>query len=198
MHRTLVAAAALVIAAPAWAQSIDVPAGTYVNDPTHTNVLWKLPHFGLSTYIGRFNSISATLQLDSKNPAQSTLEVTVDPKSVDTNYPDESFDEEIASEKFLNAGEHPEITFVSKSIEITGENTGTVTGDLTLNGQTHEETMEITFNSSLNPHPMTKKPAVGFSGEMTIDRTKYGVDEFAGPVGTDVELEIEAEFVPQS
>ena len=87
---------------------------------------------------------------------------------------------------------------MSKSIELTGENTGTVTGDLTLNGQTHEETLDVTFNTALNPHPMSQKPVVGFSGAMTVDRTEYGIEALAGPVAAEVLLEIEAEFVPQS
>ncbi|MEO9790035.1 MAG: YceI family protein [Aurantimonas coralicida] len=200
MRFLLTTVAALCLAGSVHAQSIDVPAGTYVADPLHTNVLWKVKHFGLSTYIGRFSTISATLELNSEDPAQSSLTATIDPASVDTNYPadDKDFDAEIASDMFLNAAKFPEITFVSKSIELTGDNTGTVTGDLTLNGQTHEETLDVTFNTALNPHPMSQKPAVGFSGAMTVDRTEYGIEALAGPVAAEVLLEIEAEFVPQS
>ncbi|MDY8108929.1 YceI family protein [Fulvimarina sp. 2208YS6-2-32] len=199
-HLLLSATTAVLIATgAASAQSIDVPAGTYVTDPNHTNVLWKVDHFGLSTYIGRFDTMSATLELDPENVAESTLTATVDPTSVSTNFEgDKSFDEEISGEQFLNAPEFPEAKFVSKSIEITGDNTGKVTGDLTLHGQTHEEVMDVTFNTALNPHPMTQNPAVGFGGMMTIDRTKYGIDYLAGPVSKDVTLEIQAEFVPQS
>ena len=202
MHRLLAATATslLILVGSASAQSVDVPSGTYVNDPTHSNLLWKVSHFGLSTYIGRFNGISATLDLNADDITQSSLTATVDTASVDTNYPatDKSFDDEIESDMFLNAAEFPEATLVSKSIEVTGENTGKVTGDLTLHGQTHEEVMDVTFNTALNPHPMTQKPAIGFSGTMTIDRTKYGIDQLAGPVAADVTLEIETEFVPQS
>ena len=200
MRFLLTTVAALCLAGSVHAQSIDVPAGTYVADPLHTNVLWKVKHFGLSTYIGRFSTISATLELNSEDPAQSSLTATIDPASVDTNYPadDKDFDAEIASDMFLNAAKFPEITFVSKSIELTGENTCTVTGDLTLNGQTREETLDVTFNTALNPHPMSQKPAVGFSGSMTVDRTEYGIEALAGPVAAEVLLEIEAEFVPQS
>ena len=200
MRFLLTTVAALCLAGSVHAQSIDVPAGTYVADPLHTNVLWKVKHFGLSTYIGRFSTISATLELNSEDPAQSSLTATIDPASVDTNYPadDKDFDAEIASDMFLNAAKFPEITFVSKSIELTGDNTGTVTGDLTLNGQTREETLDVTFNTALNPHPMSQKPAVGFSGSMTVDRTEYGIEALAGPVAAEVLLEIEAEFVPES
>ena len=184
---------------PAAAQTIDLEAGTYVIDPLHTNVLWKVDHFGMSTYIGRFAKISATIELDPKDVAKSKLTANVDPASVDTHYPatDKSFDEELASEMFLDAAKFPTASFVSKSMTISGENAGTVTGDLTLHGQTHEETMDVTFNGVIKSHPVSKKPTMGFSGTMTFDRTKYGIETYAGPVGKDVTLEIETEFVPQ-
>ena len=190
---------AVAVSVPASAQTINIDAGTYVVDPLHTNVIWHVSHFGLSTYVARFNTISATLELDPKDPAKSKLTASVDPTSVDTNYPakDKSFDEEIAGEMFLDAAKFPEAKFVSKKMDITGDNTGKVTGDLTLKGQTHEETMDVTFNGAMKEHPVSKKPTVGFTGMMTIDRTKYGIDTYAGPVGKDVTLEIQAEFVPQ-
>lgn len=187
------------MATPAAAQSIEnIDAGAHVNDPLHTNVLWKIDHFGLSTYIGRFADISATLELDPEDVTQSKLTANVDPASVDTHYPadDKSFDDEVESDMFLDAAKFPEAKFVSKSIEVTGDKTGTVTGDLTLHGQTHEETMDVTFNTVVNPHPVSKLPTVGFSATMTFDRTKYGIDTYAGPVGKEVTLEIETEFVP--
>lgn len=200
MRTMIIPAAIAFMTGSAFAQTIDVPAGTYVSDPLHTNVLWKVDHFGLSNYIGRFTDISATLELDPQDVTQSSLTATVAPGSVDTNYPadDKDFDAEIASDMFLNAAAFPEATFVSTRIEVTGDNTGTVTGDLTLLGQTHEETIDVTFNAALNPHPMTEQPAIGFSGTMTIDRARYGVEELVGPVGSEVTLEIETEFVPQS
>ncbi|TFF27463.1 polyisoprenoid-binding protein [Jiella endophytica] len=187
------------IATPASAQTIDIDAGTYVNDPLHTNVMWKVNHFGTSTYIGRFAAISATLDLDPQDVAKSKLTASVDPASVDTHYPadDKSFDDEIESDLFLDAAKFPEAKFVSKSIEVTGDKTGRVTGELTLHGETHEEVMDVTFNKVLKPNPVSKLPTIGFSATLTFDRTKYGIDAYAGPVGKDVTLEIETEFVPK-
>lgn len=198
-------AAALAVSAPlatvalASTQTIDAPSGTYAADPTHTNVLWSVSHFGLSNYIGRFNDIQATLELNAEDPTQSQLTVTIDPKSVDTNYPpDQSlFDSEIAGEKFFNADQYPEITFVSKEIAITGENSGTVTGDLTFHGVTKPVTLEVTLNAALNPHPMSNKPTLGFSASTVIKRSEFGVDALVGPVGDEVTLIIETEFVQQ-
>ncbi|OLP62623.1 polyisoprenoid-binding protein [Xaviernesmea oryzae] len=197
---TVLAAALLALSASAVsAQTIDVPAGTYVADKAHTNLLWTVSHFGLSNYIGRFDEIDAKLALDSKDPAKSKLEVTVDPKSVDTNdgAVGKDFNAEIASEMFFDAAKFSKITFVSKEIKLTGKDTGTVTGDLTFHGVTKPVTLDVKMNAALNPHPMSKKPTVGFSATGTIKRSEFGVTTLVGPVSDDVKLTIETEFVAQ-
>jgi len=195
----ILAVALLVSTVAASAQTIGVPSGTYVADKTHTNVLWSVSHFGLSNYIGRFDGISAKLDLNAAEPAKSKLEVTIDPASVDTNYPPNprEFSEEIAGPKFFDAAKFPRITFVSKSIEITGADTGKVTGDLTFHGVTRPVTLDVKLNAALNPHPMSKKPAVGFSATGTIKRSEFGVNAFVGPVSDEVKLTIETEFGPE-
>lgn len=183
------------------AQSIKAPAGTYVNDNTHTNVFWSVNHMGLSNYVGRFDKIKATLELDSSDVTKSKLTAVIDPTSVNTNYPKEEtgrdFNKEIAGEKFFDAGKFPEITFVSTKIEVKDEKTGTVTGDLSFHGITKPVTLDVTFNTALDPHPMAKKPAVGFSATGTIKRSDFGVKYAIGGVSDDVKLTIETEFFRQ-
>lgn len=181
------------------AQTIGVPAGTYAADKLHTNVLWTVNHFGTSNYIGRFGDINATLVLDPADPAKSKLTATIDPKSVDTNYPakDKDFNAEIESDRFLDAAKFGTIEFVSTKIETTGTNTGTVTGDLTFHGVTKPVILDVKLNAALNPHPMSKKPVVGFSATGTVKRSDFGVAALVGPIGDDVKLTIETEFSPK-
>lgn len=196
---TLVAGVLALASSTAYAQTIDVPAGTYRADVTHTNVLWSVVHFGLSNYIGRFDKISATLELDPADVTKSKLTATIDPASVSTNYPasDKSFDAEIAGEMFFDAAKFSEITFVSTAIDVKDGKTGTVTGDLTFHGVTKPVTLDVTLNAALNPHPMSKKPTVGFSATGVIKRSDFGVAALVGPVSDDVKLTIETEFVAQ-
>lgn len=199
MRLTLATALLLATASFAQAQSIDVPAGTYAADKAHTNVLWSVKHFGLSNYIGRFDGIDATLVLDPADPTKSKLTATIDPKSVDTNdgAAGKDFNAEIASDMFFDAAKFDAITFVSTAIKATGADTGTVTGDLTFHGVTKPVTLDVKLNAALNPHPMSKKPTVGFSATGTIKRSDFGVATLVGPVADDVLVTIETEFVAQ-
>ncbi|MEM0907569.1 MAG: YceI family protein [Pseudomonadota bacterium] len=198
------AASVAVMALPAHAASLDVPSGTYVSDPTHTSVTWKVSHLGLSFYTGSFDrgGIKATVELDADDVAKSTLSATISGTEVVTLHPvaldprNVDFDSKVASDEFLNAGTFPEITFTSTGIEVTGDNTANITGELTLNDQTHPVVLDATLNAAVE-HPMSGTPVLGVSAVGTIDRTLFGVNALAGPIGTMVSVEIEAEFLAQ-
>ena len=68
-------------AAPA-EEPIDVPAGAYTIDPSHTSVLFRVDHLGFSNYTARFKKAAAQLQFDPNNLAASSVTVTVDAKSL--------------------------------------------------------------------------------------------------------------------
>lgn len=184
-------------AAPASAQAapLDVPAGDYVLDKTHASLTWKVKHLGLSNYTARFASFDSVIVLDPKVPTNSTVSVTIDPRSVKTDFPfpeKEDFDKVIA-DKFLMAGAHPTITFKSSSLQATGANTGKLTGDLTMMGVTKPVTMDVTLNAAMN-HPMRKVPVLGFSATGTFKRSDFGSTVLQGPIGDEITFIIEAEY----
>lgn len=193
----LAAAAATFAVSNAAAFEVNAPSGAYKLDPTHASITWKVGHLGLSNYTARFATFDIELTLDVENPANSAVSATIDPTSVRTDFPGaKDFDGEIAGEKILNAGAFPEITFVSKSVDVTGDNTATITGDLMLAGVTQEVSLDAVLNGSLESHPFAKVPAVGFSATGSLDRTVFGVD-FLAPqvVAPVVTFAIEAEFI---
>ena len=174
----------------------EMPAGVYKLDETHASLIWKVSHLGLSDYTARFTKFDADLTFDPENPENSSLTATVDPTSIKTDYPGEKdFDKELVEkETWFNAGEYPEIKFVSTNVEKTGENTGIITGDLTFLGVTKPLTLDVTFNKALAKQPFSGKPTLGFSASGTLERSKWGMDTYVPNIGDTVELLIEAEF----
>jgi polyisoprenoid-binding protein YceI len=197
-HSFAAALAFLAVAAsPAVAQSakIDAPAGEYVLDKTHASITWTVTHLGLSQYTARFTNFDMALVLDPVTPTKSTISVTIDPRSVKTDFPfpeKEDFDKVIA-EKFLLAGEHPAITFQSTSLKATGAKTGKLTGNLTMMGVTKPVTLDVTLNGAM-VHPFRKIPVVGFSANGTFKRSDFGSSVLQGPIGDEITVIIEAEF----
>ncbi len=195
MRLILAAATAAFIPFHASAQSIDIPSGTYTLDQSHASVLWKISHLGFSNYVGLFDrsALDATVELDADDVANSTLSVTVNGQEVRTLHPGEKdFNSEIEAQ-FINTVENPEITFTTTSIEVTGENTANIAGDLTFNAITLPLVLDTTLNLAA-PNPFNGTPTFGVSAVGTIDRTAFDAGRFAPNIGANVAVEIEAEF----
>jgi len=170
------------------------PQGEYVLDPTHASVVWSLSHAGLSQYTARFDKIKGALNFDPNAPENSRVDIVIDPMSVHTGLPE--FDTTIATDKkYLDAETYPEIRFTSTSIQVTGENTGVIIGDLTLRGVTKPVTLDATFNGVGKSfgHP---GETLGFSAKGEFMRSEFGLDYLItlGNIGDKISLRIETEF----
>lgn len=202
MKSLLVALVAIFFSTASFAETkFEAPEGLYKIDPTHASLTWKINHMGLSNYTARFTKFDASLAFRPDAIETSKLEVTIDPLSVETDYPkpeEKDFNKKISThEELLNAGKFPDIVFTSTSVEKTGDMTGKVTGDLTMLGVTKPVTLDVTFNGSMKEHPFTKQGALGFSATGTLKRSEWGMDYGTPNVGDEVQLIIEAEFLEE-
>lgn len=168
-----------------------LPEGAYRLDPNHATILFKIDHLGFSKLVGRFDRFDATLDFDPQSPEAATLVVTIDPASINLGLP--SFDEELRGSGWLDVTRYPEARFESQGITITGEDTGTVTGDLTLHGVTAPVTLDVTFNGG-GSNILTGAYTLGFSAQGSLLRSTFGLGAFAPAIGDEVVLEIHAEF----
>lgn len=176
-----------------------MPAGDYTLDLSHASVVWKVSHIGLSDYVARFADFDATISFDPSNITDSTVTASINPMSIETAYPnaaEKDFDKVLATEEgWFNAGKYTSIDFVSTSIEMTGDTTANMTGDLTFLGVSKPVTLAVEFNGAMKKQPFSGKPTLGFSASTTIDRTQWGMDKYAPSIGADVEVLIEGEFM---
>lgn len=178
----------------------DIPAGDYTLDKHHATLVFRVNHLGFSNYTAAFADFDAKLHFDQNNAGASTLEATIDPKSLTLPAPPEGFLAELTGPQWLNAATYPAITFKSTKIETTGPDTGKVTGDLTLHGVTKPVTLDVTYNGGYAGHPMDPHARIGFSAKGTFKRSDFGI-AFGVPapgttmgVSDEVQVAIEAEF----
>lgn len=196
--------------AAAPAVELTAPAGTYKLDPNHASLVGKVQHMNLAPYNVRFAKFDVTLNLDPRNLAASSVEVTVDPTSVRTDYtgdykathedsPFNSFEEALAQgPKFFNAGQFPAITFKSTNVQPQGAGSLKITGDLTLLGKTHPFTLDATLTGAMAEHPYAKVGALGFSATGTFKRSPFGMDFGVGKfLDDDVTVYFDGEFQQQ-
>jgi len=169
-------------------------ADSYKLDPTHTSVIFIVNHLGFSDYQGRFGGVTGELTLDREDPSASSASITIDLNQIDSGV--EALDNHMKTADFFNVEEFPTATFTSTSVELVGDNAATVTGDLTLLGETKPLVLDVTLSGE-GTHPMTGDEVVGFSADGVVTRTDYGMDFLVPGVGDEVTLQISSEFLKQ-
>ncbi|MEL7023336.1 MAG: YceI family protein [Pseudomonadota bacterium] len=192
LQRLIAAAAALTLSAFASAGIGDVPAGEYKLEKTHAYLTFSYLHLGFSRPVVGFSDFDVSLNLDQSDVSASALSVAVNPASVDTGVP--KFDDHLKSDDFFDVANHTDISFKATSIEMTGESTLQITGDLTMKGITKPITLDATINKAAN-HPMRKTPTIGISASGQLKRSDWDLGRYAPNVGDDVSLNIQVELV---
>ncbi|WP_417472043.1 YceI family protein [Leisingera sp.] len=186
MKKTLFAAALAAIAATGAAAAPE----KYVLDSGHSQVIFDYNHLGYSTTYGMFSGFEGEIMFDQEDPAASSVSVSMPLSSMLTGW-QKRFDH-FMSKDFFDATEDETITFTSTAIEVTGENTAKITGDLTLNGVTKSVVLDAKLNKA-GEHPMAKKPWAGFDATTTLVRSEYNLGQFAPFVSDEVNVKISIE-----
>lgn len=196
----LTAQSGLPYAAGTSRTAADQPRGEYALDPKHASVIWRVRHAGVGVFVGRFDDLKGSLTFDPDHPERSSVTVRIAAASVSTGVLDDAgaraFDREI-HEGVFGSPTHPNITFVSRGIRLTGPTSGDISGDLTVNGATRPVTLEASFEGGRNIQAFGRH-ALGFTARTMIDRKAFSArlpnplaDSF---VGDQVEILIAVEF----
>ena len=127
------------------------PAGAYQMETRHSQVLFAIPHLGITDYYGRFDKLSGSLNFNAGAPEKSAVNIAIDMTSIDV--PSHELVGELMGTGVFNASAFPTATFKSTTVTRTGTNTGTIAGNLTLHGVTKPVTFDVTFNGGA-PSPM--------------------------------------------
>ena len=181
----------LGLSVAAVAELSDVPSGKYGVDPKHAYISFTYDHKGYSTpHIG-FDAFDLTLTLDSDNPENSVIDVTIDASSVTSRVP--VFDGHLMGPNFFDTENYPSITFKSTSIVSTGESTYDVLGQLTIKGMSKPVTLAAVINKA-DLHPQSKKPLIGISADAKVNRSDWDLTRAIPSVGDEVTIYISAEL----
>lgn len=163
---------------------------TFDLDPSHSQILFSYDHLGYSTTWNMFSGFGGKIEFDQEDPAASSVTVSIPVRSLFTGW-EERF-EHFMGDEFFAATEDEMIGFQSTGIEVTGENTAKITGDLTLNGVTKPVVLDAVLNKHA-PNPMTGKDALGFNATTTLIRSEFGLGQAAPYVGDEVSVSISVE-----
>jgi len=162
----------------------------YMLDASHSQIVFSYDHLGFSTTWGMFSGFEGEIMFDQANPAASSVSVSMPVKSMLTGW--EGRFQHFMSKDFFDAADDEMVSFASTGIEVTGETTAKITGDLTLNGVTKPVVLDAVLNKT-GDHPMANKPWAGFSAITSVLRSDFGLGMFAPYVSDEVAIQISIE-----
>ncbi|MDB5311818.1 MAG: hypothetical protein JWO38_6020 [Gemmataceae bacterium] len=163
-------------------------ADDYALEPAHAAVTFKVSHLGLSWTYGRFKDISGSFTLDPANPATTAFSLTAKTDSIDTD--NVKRDEHLKSPDFFNVKQFPAISFKSTAVKPV-DGGYQVTGDLTIHGTTKAVTFNLLGGRAAEFPKGVQR--TGFSTELVLKRSDFGIDKLKEAIGDDVYVSISFE-----
>jgi polyisoprenoid-binding protein YceI len=145
---------------------------TWKIDPAHSSIDFSAKHMMISTVRGRLGAVNGEIIVDERNPANSSVDVTVDVAGLTTN--EASRDTHLRSADFFDAETYPEATFNSTRVEPLSEDKYRVTGDLTIRGTTKSITFDVEREGEgVDPWGNVK---AAFAARTTLNRKDFGLN----------------------
>ncbi|MEI9813625.1 MAG: YceI family protein [Acidobacteriota bacterium] len=171
---------------------------TYKIDPAHSSAQFVARHMMITNVRGAFSNVQGEVQWDPSNPAQSSVEATIDATTVQTN--EAQRDTHLKSADFLDVEKFPTIHFKSTRVAAAGEGEVSVTGDLTIHGVTKSVVLKVEGPTEAGKDPWGNT-RIGASATTKIKRSEFGLTwnaalETGGIlVGDDLKLELEVSLI---
>lgn len=166
-------------------------AETFVVDPVHSFVQFRVSHLGIGFVSGRFPDVSGTIIADRDKPENSSVSFVVKTASVDTAVA--ARDEHLRSADFFDVLKFPEMKFQSRSVIPQGDTLGLVVGEFTLLGVSQPLTVEVQLVGE-GKDPWGKYRA-GFETSFTIRRSEFGMMKMLPGAGDEVNVSVLVEAI---
>ncbi|GAB2771536.1 polyisoprenoid-binding protein YceI [Hymenobacter luteus] len=172
---------------------------TWVIDPTHSEVQFKIKHLVISTVTGSFKKFEGQAVTENDSFENARITFALDVNSIDTNQ--EQRDEHLRNNDFFDAATYPQITFTSTSLTAKGDDEYKLTGNMTIKDVTKPVTLDVEFGGVATDFYGNEKAGFEISGK--INRKEFGLTFHAvteaGSIvlGDDVKLSASVQLVKQ-
>lgn len=178
----LALATAIITTNPTQPTTATQAEGAYSVDGVHSSVVFHTIHSGAARFYGTFNDISGSIEFDEAKPEKSSVKISIDASSVDSN--NGKRDQHLSGPDFLNSKEFETISFESKTVKVAKKAKGDepmmleVTGELDFVGKKREITAMVEHVGS--GKGMGGSEIVGFEARFEISRAEFGIDSVGG------------------
>ena len=170
---------------------------TWKIDPAHSSVEFSVRHLMITTVRGRLTGVQGTVVNDSTDPARSSVEVIIDPATIDTREPQR--DAHLRSADFFDVEKFPTLTFRSTGIDGKPGADFKLKGDLTIHGVTRPVILDVQSEGQIKDAWGGLRS--GFTATTKIKRSDFGLTwnqllEAGGvTVSDDVKISLDVQVV---
>jgi polyisoprenoid-binding protein YceI len=127
--------------------SAAVASESYRFDQSRSTIGFTVHQF-LGTTHGKFTKFDGKINIDPEHPEKSSVTAKIDVRSIDTGIAKR--DNHLRSPELFDVAKFPEITFKSRGIRQTGQQSGDILGDLTMHGTTKSITLHVKLLSPIS------------------------------------------------
>lgn len=172
-------------------------ADNYFLDKDHTEFRFYYSHGGVSEQSGEFTSFEGDVVIDEEEPANSSLSVNIDAKSVVAGV--RHLDGQLQNSYYFSVKDHPKITFESTEVRKVGSRAAVVQGSLTIRGITKPVILDVELHHK-GEHPLGsslpfyKGQWIGIHATALVLRSDFGMDSYIPVVSDRIRIVINAEL----
>lgn len=144
----------------------------YPIEKSHSYIGFSVKYMGYAMVRGRFENYNGTFRYDENDISKTSISLSIDSNSIDTDH--NWRDKDLKSKDWFDVEKFPKILFVSQKALPTS--TGfEITGELTIKDVTKEVVVRMDTPSGIL-NDIRGDSQVILTGELTIDRTDFGVE----------------------
>ncbi len=172
---------------------------TWVIDPSHSEIAFKVKHLMISNVKGQFSEFSGQILTDNDDFSTSDISFSINPASISTGVADR--DGHLKSADFFDVDNFKEITFLSGKLTKAANDEFQLSGNLVIKGVSQPINLDVEFGGLMvDPWGNVK---AGFTIDGKINRKDFGLTwnaalEAGGVlVGEEIKLSLEVQLLKQ-
>jgi polyisoprenoid-binding protein YceI len=160
----------------------------YTLDAAHSQLGFRVRQY-MSVVNGKFEDFSGTVSYDSAHPSDSRVEATIQVKSINTGIT--ARDHHLLATDFFDAEKYPTMVFKSSSVQVIGQQSADVHGDLTMHGKT----LPVVIHVELLSKDPTASDTLSWKVTAHLRRSEFGlkwnpVVEAASGISDDIDIQM--------
>jgi polyisoprenoid-binding protein YceI len=145
---------------------------TWVSDPTHSELLFKVKHLMISNVKGEFKTFEVKAESEGDDFTNANVMVKIDVNSIFTNQIDR--DNHLRSADFFDAEQYSELTFESTEMIKLDDENYQLKGMLTIKDVSKEVVLDVEFGGFVKDFYGNDKAGFSISGK--FNRTDFGLN----------------------